>query len=160
MDPSIKKQVKPTVSILYSIVIECLLTIGIDRNLIFRLRPYRTVSSPMIRPYTIPYRTVGYADTARKPYSIRPYSIWTADCAEESRNYRRTNQSQRQVNLWQQITSPGLTGAMQWKFCMGLTYRRTTYVSPNFPRTNKLSCPLRKWWLFSIVIKLLYCIVL
>ena len=34
--------------------------IGIDRNLIFRLRPYRTVSSPMLRPYTVPYRTVGY----------------------------------------------------------------------------------------------------
>ena len=34
--------------------------IGIDRNLNFRLRPYRTVSSPRIRPYTVPYRTVGY----------------------------------------------------------------------------------------------------
>ena len=67
-----------------------------DCNLIFRLRPYHTVSSPMIWPYAVPYHTVGYADTARKPYSIRPYSIRTADCAEESRNYRRINQSQRQ----------------------------------------------------------------
>ena len=32
--------------------------LGIDRNLIFRLRPYRTVSSPRLRPYTVPYRRI------------------------------------------------------------------------------------------------------
>ena len=39
--------------------LECL-KVGIDRNLIFRLRPYRTVSSPRLRPYRIVYGRIVY----------------------------------------------------------------------------------------------------